>query len=154
MCYPILLLSRTINWCLQTFRLKALDLGDGERVHQTLPKLKLLAWLVWRYEMRSITAGRSPRHWDNKQRNVFCASGPQLPHPRHAHNPSGIVSWQGKPDLAFVEKLQEGLPFKYTNKRIRNTGWKLKLQKYDFWKWKSYWPLTTPASSFSYLFLP
>lgn len=42
------------------------------------------------------------------------------------------MSWLDKPDLAIVEKLQEGLPFKYMNKGIRNTESKLKLQKYDF----------------------
>ena len=71
-----------------------------------------------------------------QQSNILCASGPQLPRPRHAHALPGIVSWLDKPDLAIVAKLQEGLPFKYTNKGRRNTEWKLKLQKYDFQLWK------------------
>lgn len=61
--------------------------------------------------MGSITAWRSPHHQNNKQSNILCASGPQLPRPRHAHAPPGIVSWLDKPDLAIVAKLQEGLPF-------------------------------------------
>lgn len=71
--------------------------------------------------MGSITAWRSPHHQNNKQSNILCASGPQLPRPRRAHAPPGIVSWLDKPDLAIVAKLQEGLPFKYTNKGRRNT---------------------------------
>lgn len=59
-------------------------------------------------------------------------SGHQLPHPRGAHNLPGSMSWPGKPHLAVIVKQQEGLPLKDMSQGMRNTEWKLKLQKYDF----------------------
>lgn len=79
--------------------------------------------------MRSLTARRSPHHHNNKQSDVSCASGSQLPCPGCAQNPPSIVSWLGKPDLAIVEKLQEGLLFKYMNKGIKKYRMKTKTTK-------------------------
>lgn len=75
--------------------------GESPPDSQTL---KLLACVIWKYEMRSIAACRSPQH----ENDVMCTSGHQFPHPRCTHILPVIISCPGEPHLVVTEQQQKG----------------------------------------------